>query len=196
MNMSSVILNSPDKAESLFLANRRLAMWALRRTFRSRPDIERRLLSRMQIEDAEQLAAMALWRCCQRWDPHRGTLGSLVPRAVQFALAAESERRTLPTVSMSHIGGENSRPFEPEAPPLPDPLKSADQAAEVDSLLSRLPERWRLIIELRYGLENHKRLTLREVAQRLGVSRQAVHAIEARALERMSQYIRPAERDS
>ncbi len=124
--MPSVMLHSAEEAASLFLANRRLAMWALRRTFRSRPDIERRLLSRMQIEDAEQLLAMALWRCCQRWDPHRGTLGSLVPRAVQYALAAESKRRTLPTLSMSKIGGENSRPFDPEAPPLPDPLKSAD----------------------------------------------------------------------
>jgi RNA polymerase sigma factor (sigma-70 family) len=180
------VLRPPAEAEALFRDNWPLAMWALRRTLRRRPDVERHLLSRMQPADAEQIAALALWRCCLHWDPRRGTLGTLVTSAVEYALAGESQRRSLPAVPLSALGAADSAPFQPPAPTTPDPLKGADDAAEVESLLARLPRRWRRIVALHYGLDGQRPHTLAQIGQRLGVSRQAVQAVEAKALEKLS----------
>ncbi len=48
---------------------------------------------------------------------------------------------------------------------------------------SELDEREKLIIHLRYGLDNGKALTQREVAQKLNISRSYVSRIEKKALE-------------
>ena len=50
---------------------------------------------------------------------------------------------------------------------------------------SRLDEREKEIITLRYGLEGYKPLTQREVAAYLGISRSYVSRIEKRALEKL-----------
>jgi nucleotide-binding universal stress UspA family protein len=42
--MTPALVRPRAEAEAIFLANRRLAMWAMRRTFHSRPDVEHRLL--------------------------------------------------------------------------------------------------------------------------------------------------------
>jgi len=181
------VLRSHAEAEALYRDNWPLAMWATRRTLRRRPDIERHLFIRMQPEDVEQIAAMALWRCCLQWDPRRGTLGTLVTAAVEYALAGESQRRSLQAVPLSTIGAEDSASFQPPAPTLSDPLTSADDAVEIESLLARLPGRWRLIIALHYGLDGQQPHTLAEIGERLGVSRQAVQAVEAKALEKLYQ---------
>ena len=140
--MSAATCAPAARRRRLYLANRPLAMWAMRRTLRSRPDIERRVLSRMQLEDAEQVAAMAL--CAAACAGTTGGARSAAwSRAVEYALAAEGQRRTVATVSLSGLGGEHSRPFQPPDPRPPDPRKQADDAAEVASLLSLLPRRWR-----------------------------------------------------
>lgn len=57
--------------------------------------------------------------------------------------------------------------------------------AKVRELLQTLPENQREIIALRFGLENGKKMTLREVGQRCGVSRERVRQLQAQAMRKL-----------
>ena len=58
-------------------------------------------------------------------------------------------------------------------------------ASVIDQALSRLDAREALVLRLRYGLEDERGHTLAEVGAALGVSRERVRQIEAKALERL-----------
>jgi RNA polymerase primary sigma factor len=88
--------------------------------------------------------------------------------------------------------GEESRTWSPDESPdihsePPDALLEADD--ERRSLLrrleQRLDERERTIVTLRFGLEGEVPMTLQEVGQRLGVTREWVRRIEMRAVRKL-----------
>ena len=56
----------------------------------------------------------------------------------------------------------------------------------ISDLVSQLPYRERLILELRYGLEGNAPHTLEEVGRRFGVTRERVRQIETRTLRRLA----------
>lgn len=56
---------------------------------------------------------------------------------------------------------------------------------EVKEMLSILGERERRILSLRYGLDGKKPRTLEEIGEKLGITRERVRQIEARALEKL-----------
>ncbi len=56
---------------------------------------------------------------------------------------------------------------------------------EVEELLGRLNEREKSVIRLRYGLDGGKTHTLEEIGESLGVTRERVRQIEARAMEKL-----------
>lgn len=58
---------------------------------------------------------------------------------------------------------------------------------EVSELLSLLNEREQKVIRLRFGLEDGKPHTLEEIGETLGVTRERVRQIEARAMEKLRQ---------
>ena len=58
---------------------------------------------------------------------------------------------------------------------------------QVERALGVLGERERTVLALRYGLEGERGLTLEEVGQLLGVTRERVRQIEARALRKLRQ---------
>jgi RNA polymerase sigma factor (sigma-70 family) len=67
----------------------------------------------------------------------------------------------------------------------PDPLAKFDEQAreaELEAKLSRLPERGRRVIELRFGLRGGAAQTADAVAAELGVTRERVRQIELHAL--------------
>lgn len=55
---------------------------------------------------------------------------------------------------------------------------------------TKLDEREKSIINMRYGLDGGKSLTQREVAKKLGISRSYVSRIEKTALEKISEHLR------
>ena len=59
------------------------------------------------------------------------------------------------------------------------------QQEEVKELLETLGDRERQVIRLRYGLDDEKPHTLEEIGEILGVTRERVRQIEARALEKL-----------
>ena len=59
---------------------------------------------------------------------------------------------------------------------------------QVQVALRDLSPRERQVIELRHGMEDGARYTLEDIGQRLGVTRERVRQIEARALEKMREH--------
>ena len=76
---------------------------------------------------------------------------------------------------------------------LPDPAaarpdveaEAQEVAAAVRAALAALAPRERAILAARHGLDGQPPRTLQEIAHALGLSRQAVHHAEARALARL-----------
>ncbi|MDI3317273.1 MAG: sigma-70 family RNA polymerase sigma factor [Bacillota bacterium] len=62
------------------------------------------------------------------------------------------------------------------------------------ALLSSLGPREREVLELRYGVSDGERLTQREVARRLGISRSYVSRLEKRAVRLVQQAWRAMQR--
>lgn len=70
----------------------------------------------------------------------------------------------------------------------PQPAEEGTQeilTSLLEELLGELPEREQQILELRYGLGESEPLTLEEVGQRLGISRERVRQLEEQALDRL-----------
>lgn len=66
--------------------------------------------------------------------------------------------------------------------------KTTERNDELASLLPVLGEREREIITLRYGLDDGKPMTLEQVGNRFGVTRERVRQIEKKALKKMRTY--------
>jgi RNA polymerase primary sigma factor len=74
-------------------------------------------------------------------------------------------------------------------PNAPDPLQTlVDEtpAYDLESSLSRLPDRSRTVIELRFGLRDGVARTADSVADELGVARERVRQIELQTLRRLA----------
>ena len=65
-------------------------------------------------------------------------------------------------------------------------MAASQRDAHVSDLVSQLPYRERLILELRYGLSGNRPHTLEEVGRRFGVTRERVRQIETRTLRRLA----------
>ncbi|GHV03772.1 hypothetical protein FACS189485_07720 [Spirochaetia bacterium] len=53
--------------------------------------------------------------------------------------------------------------------------------------LARLPERHRMVLKMRYGLDGSQTYTLEEISRRLGICREAVRQLENRAVRKLYQ---------
>lgn len=66
-----------------------------------------------------------------------------------------------------------------------DAMVGAEDAALIASATLDLPDQWRTIIVRRYGLDGGPSMTLAAVGDSLGLSRERVRQIEAKAMERI-----------
>ena len=74
---------------------------------------------------------------------------------------------------------------DPETAEPGEGLDAAALSTQIGSLMRRLPERERRIVQARFGLGRTEPLTLQSLADELGMSRERVRQLEKRALERM-----------
>jgi RNA polymerase primary sigma factor len=76
--------------------------------------------------------------------------------------------------------------IEDHETPAPDETATHNLLREhLDEMLDTLPPREARILQLRYGLNDGKILTLNEVGRKMGVTRERVRQIEAQALRRL-----------
>ena len=71
------------------------------------------------------------------------------------------------------------------APDAQEIVELADQRQKIEEILEGLTPRERAVIRLRFGMEDGTPLTLAEVGQRLGVSRERVRQLEADGLRKL-----------
>ena len=76
--------------------------------------------------------------------------------------------------------------IEDQSTPAPDDAATYNLLHEhLEGILETLPPREARILQLRYGLLDGQQLTLNEVGQKMGVTRERVRQIEAQALKRL-----------
>ena len=104
----------------------------------------------------------------------------------------EARASSQPVGSLHEVrSGEGERQFEEVLadPNTPDPLQAlVDEtpAIDLEETLSRLPERSRTVIELRFGLRDGVARTADSVADELGVARERVRQIELKTLRQIA----------
>ncbi len=59
---------------------------------------------------------------------------------------------------------------------------------ELRDIINKLPEKERKVLELRYGLNGNEPLTLREIGDTLGISRERVRQLETRAIKKLRSF--------
>ena len=72
-----------------------------------------------------------------------------------------------------------------ESPPALDAMVDAEDAALINAAAAELPPQWRAIIVRRFGLDGGPATTLAAVGETLGLSRERVRQIEAKAMRRL-----------
>jgi RNA polymerase sporulation-specific sigma factor len=132
--------------------------------------------SRLPLEDLVQEGCLGLLYAARTFDPRMGC---------RFTTYAAPAVRWFIHKALAKV-----RPVAPflawekedlEAPPGADP----ETREEVDRLLRFLRPDERRVIEMRFGLNGRPEMSAREVAGRLGVSRQRVDFLLHRGLERL-----------
>ena len=76
---------------------------------------------------------------------------------------------------------------------IPDDTGSDPEESAMDSIVNQdlyrmletLPPRERLVLQLRFGLQDGEALTLNEVGRRMGITRERARQLEAQALQRL-----------
>jgi RNA polymerase primary sigma factor len=77
-----------------------------------------------------------------------------------------------------------------DAPAVDHDLLERSLRDEIAGLLGNLPPREREVLELRFGIANEEPLTLEEVGQRLGLSRERIRQIEKKAKKKLQRLAR------
>ena len=99
------------------------------------------------------------------------------------------------------VGRDRTRSLEeiladPRDPGPESALAQASGSSEVQRLLHQLPARPRTVLVLRFGLEGDPELTLADIGERLGVTRERVRQLERKGLELLRVSMRQAPREA
>ena len=74
-----------------------------------------------------------------------------------------------------------------EKTPAPeDQVFSDNEARTIQALLNQIDEREATILRMRYGLNDHEPMTLKEIGASIGLTRERVRQIEAEARQKLS----------
>jgi RNA polymerase sigma factor (sigma-70 family) len=74
---------------------------------------------------------------------------------------------------------------DPEAEPVPDQIEDGDLRGRIEEIMADLPERERMILQRRFGLDGREPETLADIAVRLGVTAERVRQLQKAAISRL-----------
>jgi RNA polymerase sigma factor (sigma-70 family) len=162
------------------------------------------LYSGVAREDLIAEGRLGLFEAALRYDPSHGaqfltyasfwarrrmqTFVARHARVVRRPMSRIGSTRERDEVSLDEpVGSSNTLAWrdvlvDRESPPPLDTLVGAEDAALITSAALALPPQWREIIVRRFGLDGGPAMTLAAVGETLGLSRERVRQIEAKAM--------------
>jgi RNA polymerase primary sigma factor len=172
------------------------SMWWIKQAIRRARDNQGRTI-RLPIYRMEQIRkfrrAKARLEMTTGRSPSAGDLAAELDWPMDKVLAVEAAAR-LATISLdapADPDGDpgNGRPLVGTlASPIPGPEEILIERAlseRVREVLSRLPKRTRTVLEMRNGFQAPGPMTLEEIGQRFGVTRERIRQIEAKGLRKL-----------
>lgn len=99
---------------------------------------------------------------------------------------------TCPTQSTPADDGSSVTESLPDkrTPPPHDQIFTKSDADFVARMLSRITEREAKVLQMRYGLTNGKRMTLKQIGEAVGLTRERVRQIEKEAKQKLEEYVK------
>ena len=148
----------------------------------------------VEREDWAQEIMTELVRSYATFDPARGAPTTWVDHRVRhvrwvWLRKRKAARRVPLDVTIEPLHAPAGRPLSVADPRAADPAEAAahrEELARVAAAVRRLHKREREVLARRFGLEGGEAESQVKVGRRLGVSKQAVQAVEADALERLA----------
>lgn len=109
-------------------------------------------------------------------------------RAIQRAI--ETSATSSQPVPLEWDGADGEQQIADERTPAPDVvLLERNQLERLRELLDSMNDREATILKLRYGLTGEDPMTLKEIGERVGLTRERVRQIEAESLNRLSRIL-------
>lgn len=148
------------------------------------------------LEDMISVGTIGLIKGIISFDENKGKLSTYIARCIdnEILMMLRGERKKSREISMYESIGSD---YEGNVISLIDIMESDDENIDVQIevredieklnkiIKQELNAREYEIIKFRYGLENSKEITQREVSEKLGISRSYVSRIEKKALEKL-----------
>jgi RNA polymerase primary sigma factor len=105
----------------------------------------------------------------------------IIRRAVKAFTARTQSTDGDETLAITDLLADEKTP-EPQ-----DAMFSESEAAMIQELLNQIDEREARILRLRFGLDNEEAMTLKDIGERVGLTRERVRQIEAGALRKLNE---------
>lgn len=108
--------------------------------------------------------------------------------------AMRAARSGRAAVSLEALLGEGESFEDPRSASPDDEMAADNERVQLQGLLESIDPREAEVLRLRFGIDAETPLTLREIGERLGVSRERVRQIETRALRKLTDMIGASDR--
>ncbi|HVZ93086.1 MAG TPA: sigma-70 family RNA polymerase sigma factor [Phycisphaerales bacterium] len=149
---------------------------------------------------AYMVELIAKWKqCSSRFEEQHGRqptleeLSKLLGLSIKKVSIIRAAGKAFHTVSQAPVG-EDGEPVnyndvitDPKAMPPEEPIFREDELKTIYSLLDAIDEREATVLKLRFGLDGKEPLTLKQIGQEIGLTRERVRQIEVEALRKLNQ---------
>ena len=165
---------------------------------------------RMDFEDIVSSGTIGLMRAIEMFDPEKGAFSACVSawvnKYIRMALDSyrgihtkrydrmtKEERSSYVVESLNEKVGDGDTEFADSlVSDEMSPSEAVEKASSIDAVrdaVNALDSREQFIIRSRYGLDGNGVLTLREIAERLGMTHERVRQIEVSALAKLREQL-------
>ena len=194
---ATVIERSHEQNLELFVANRKLVTWFIRR--------EKNLCHGINALDLKQELRLVLWNCCKYWDESKAKLSTYCTRSFRhkvwklredmgkgWHIRGKRDARIIVAsdIYRDPIQRQNDPEFFSNEDPLPDWIKEENRK-ELNDTVRKVLASSALTAQERKAVESlylgAKRRTLQDVADKMGLSRERIRQLSQHALTKLGE---------